>query len=102
MIRARSMQEYRDLTEQALHDVQELRASIEFDEEFMGDALVFLDPLETHIRDLHRAIIDGQYQFSKQNLPFMSIVYETPGSLLPFKQLLIRINDTHTQGLQAE
>jgi hypothetical protein len=102
MIRARSMQEYHDLIEQALHDVQELRVSIEFDQAFMDDALVFLDPLETEIRELHRAVSEGNYEFSKQNLPFMRIVYETPGSLLPFKQLLIRINDTHIHGLQTE
>jgi hypothetical protein len=96
------MQEYRDLIEQALYDAQELRASIEFDEEFMGDALVFLDPLEASIRELHRTVNDGSYAFSKQNLPFMNIVYETPGSLLPFKQLLIRINDTHTHGLETD
>ena len=96
------MQEYRDLIEQALYDAQELRASIEFDEEFMGDALVFLDPLEASIRELLHTVKDGSYAFSEQNLPFMSIVYETPGSLLPFKQLLIRINDTHTQGLETD
>lgn len=96
------MQEYRDLIAQALHDAQELRASIAYDEEFMGDALVFLDPLEAEIRELHRAVTEGRYQFSPQNLPFMPIVYETPGSLLPFKQLLIRINDTHTQGLETD
>lgn len=102
MLRARSMQEYRNLIEQALYDAQELRASIEFDEEFMGDALVFLDPLEASIRELHRDVTDGSYEFSNQNLPFMTIVYETPGSLLPFKQLLIRINDTHTRGLETD
>ncbi|MEN8130227.1 MAG: hypothetical protein ABFS45_08535 [Pseudomonadota bacterium] len=102
MIRARSMEEYQDLINQALYDVQDLRASIEYDEEFMGDALVFLDPLEAGIRELNQAIMDGHYQFSKKNLPFMSIVYETPGSLLPFKQLLIRINDTHIHGLEKQ
>jgi len=101
MIRARSMEEYQDLIKQALYDVQELRASIEYDEEFMGEAAVFLEPLEARIRELDEAIADGSYQFSMQNLSFMSIVYQTPGSLLPFKPLLMRINDTHVHGLET-
>ncbi|MCP4406386.1 MAG: general secretion pathway protein GspF [Gammaproteobacteria bacterium] len=102
MIRARSMEEYRDLINEAIYDVQDLRASIEYDEEIMGDALVFLDPLEAGIRALNQEIKDGHYQFSNQNLPFMAIVHETPGSLLPFKPLLIRINDTHIHGLEKQ
>ena len=95
------MEEYQELIKQALFDVQDLRASVEFDEEFMSEALVFVDPLEAHIRELRQAVTEGNYQFSKQHLPFMPIVYQTPGSLLPFKQLLIQINETHIHGLEA-
>lgn len=102
MLRARSMQEYQELIKKALYDVQELRASIDYDEELIGEAAVFLEPLETRIRELDQSIADGSYEFSAQNLPFMSIVYQTPGSLLPFKPLLIRINDTHIHGLEDD
>ncbi len=61
MVRARSMQEYQDLIKQALFEVEDLRASLDFDEEFMGDAVVFLDPLETSIRELHHSITEGEY-----------------------------------------
>ena len=84
MVRARSMHEYQDLIQQALFEVKDLRASLEFDEEFMGDAIVFLDPLEAGIRELHRSITNGHYRFSEQNLPFMNIVNSTDASLLPF------------------
>ncbi|MCZ6566068.1 MAG: hypothetical protein O6852_08050 [Gammaproteobacteria bacterium] len=40
MIRARTLNEYIDWVKQATFDAEELRASIEYDEEFMGDALV--------------------------------------------------------------
>ena len=50
MIRARTLNEYIDWVKQATFDAEELRASIEYDEEFMGDALVFLDPLENGIK----------------------------------------------------
>lgn len=102
MIRARSMHEYKDLIKQALFEVEDLRASLEFDEEFMGDAVVFLDPLEASIRELHQSVTDGHYQFSEQNLPFMTIVNNTDANLLPFKSLLIRINDTHLHGLEPD
>jgi hypothetical protein len=100
MKRASTMQEYQELINQALFELQDLRASVEFDEEFMGEVLEFVEPLETSIRKLNQDISDGSYCFSKQNLPFMPIVYQTPGSLLPFKQLLIQINDTHIHGLE--
>lgn len=100
MKRASTMKEYQELINQALFELRDLRASVEFDEEFMGDVMQFVDPLETSIRELNQAINDGSYQFSQQNLPFMPIVYQTPGSLLPFKPLLIQINDTHIHGLE--
>lgn len=100
MKRASTMKEYQELINQALFELQDLRASVEFDEEFMGEVLEFVEPLETSIRKLNQDISDGSYRFAKQNLPFMPIVYQTPGSLLPFKQLLILINDTHIHGLE--
>ena len=101
MVRARSMQEYQDLIKQALFEVEDLRASLEFDEEFMGDAIVFLDPLEARIYELLRSVTAGDYQFSEQNLPFMEIVNSTNENLLPFRTLLIRINETHIHGLES-
>lgn len=101
MKRASTMKEYQELITQALFDIQDLRASVEFDEEFMHEALVFVDPLEAYILELKQALAEGNYQFSNTNLPFMPIVYQTPGSLLPFKQLLIQINETHIHGLDT-
>ena len=82
MVRARSMQEYQELIKQALFEVEDLRVSLDFDEEFLGDAIVFLDPLKTRIRELHHSITEGDYRFSKQNLPFMNIVNSTHASLV--------------------
>ncbi len=96
------MEEYRELIKQALFDVADLRASIEYDEEFMGDALTFIDQLETSLLQLDRLAHGANYQFRQQNLPFMSIVNNTDETLLPFKHLLLRINDTHTQGLDMD
>lgn len=99
MIRARTLNEYIDWVKQATFDAEELRASIEYDEEFMGDALVFLDPLENGIKKLYEELINGKYEFSSEPLSFMGIMEKNDPTLLPFKYLLQRINATHTQGL---
>ncbi len=102
MRRARTLEEYRELVRQALLDAQDLRASIEFDEEFMGDAGVFLDPLEASLRALHDSLADGSYTFSTEDLPFMAIVKATDIGLLPFKFQLLQINETHVLGLDEQ
>jgi hypothetical protein len=102
MRRARSLEEYREFVRQALLDVEDLRASIEFDEEFMGDAETFLDPLEATLRELHSSLAEGSYAFSAQDLPFMAIVNVTDIGLLPFKFQLLQINATHVLGLDDE
>ena len=101
MIRAKTLDEYIDWVKQAVYEVEELRASIEFDEEFMGDALVFLDPLENEVKKLYRQLTEGNYEFSDEPLKFMPIVEQNNPTLLPFKPLLIRINATHTKGLNT-
>jgi hypothetical protein len=102
MRRARSLEEYREWVRQALLDVEDLRASIEFDEEFMGDAATFLDPLEASLHELHSSLSDGSYAFSAQDLPFMVIVNATGIGLLPFRFQLRQINETHVLGLDDE
>ncbi len=94
------MEEYADLVKQAVYEVEDLRAAIEYDEEFMGGAETFIDRLDSQIRKLHDSFTDGSYRFGEQDLPFMSIVRRVGPQLLPFKTLLVRINDTHTQGIE--
>lgn len=101
MIRAKTLDEYIDWVKQAIFEVEDLRASIEFDEEFMGDALVFLDPLEQDIKKLYNDLNEDSYDFSSEPLSFMKIVDRNDPTLLPFKFLLQRINETHTKGLDA-
>ncbi|MEA3411351.1 MAG: hypothetical protein U9R74_07410 [Pseudomonadota bacterium] len=102
MIRARTMEEYRDLIQQALFETADLRASAEFDEEYMGDSMRFTDPLEAALRDLEGKVAEDTYTFGGEDLAFMPIVVATAPSVLPFRQLLMRINDTHRKGLEPE
>ena len=95
------MREYQDLVQQVLDDMLDLRAAVEYDEEFMGGVLIFVDELETGIRQLLASMAKGEYQFSEHELPFMAIVRNTDAHLLPFKNLLMLINYTHTKGLTS-
>ena len=99
MIRAKTLDEYIDCVKQAIFEVEDLRVSVEFDEEFMSDALIFIDPLEVGIKNLYNDLIEDRYTFSSESLSFMQIVEKNDPTLLPFKFLLQRINETHTKGL---
>lgn len=97
MIRAKSLDKHIDWVEQALFEVEVLRACVEFDEEFMGDALILLDPLEGEIKKQYNELINDLYEFSSESLSFMQIIEQNDPTLLPFKFLLKRINETHTK-----
>ena len=94
------MDAYKELVKSALFDAEELRSSIEYDMEFMEDADGFVTPLENSLRALYASLESGDYEFSKKNLPFMSIVETQNNMLLPFKPVLRMINDTHIKGLE--
>ncbi len=100
-MRPRTPEEYVDLVEQALFEIEELRASAEYDMEEMGEALGFVDELEAGVRALLESMRDGSYRFADEDLPFMRLIEPVHESLLPFKSLLKLINDTHRQGLDT-
>lgn len=102
MKRARSVEEYIDLVKNALYEVEDLRASIEYDNEGMHDAPIFLEKLETAVRGVYDAMVDGSYAFGRDDLGFMSIVRDADEGALPFKYLLVRINETHKHGLEVD
>ena len=100
--RPATMEDYIELVESALFDVEELRMSVEFDMEFMEGALSFIEPLEKGLRDLLNSLKDGSYEFADENLPFMPIVEAQQNVMLPFKPVLRQINETHRKGLRGE
>ena len=100
--RPATMEDYIELVESALFDVEELRMSVEFDMEFMEGALSFIEPLEKGLRDLLNSLKDGSYEFTDEDLPFMPIVEAQQNVMLPFKPVLRQINETHRKGLSSE
>ena len=100
--RASSMEEYRSLIHEALDELDDLRASIEYDEEYMEGALALVTPIDNGLKALLKSIDDGAYQFGQGELAFMDVVRRADSSLLPFKFLFTRIERTHKEGLDQE
>ena len=82
-------------------ELVDLRASIEYDGEFMEGVAGFVAELEKELKILFTSLKDESYYFSKDDLPFMSLVNSVNNMLLPFKHILRQINDTHTRGLES-
>ena len=97
--RAGTIEEYKALINEALDEMDELRASIEYDEEYMEGALALVNPIITGLQQLLKRIDSGDYQFGEGELVFMNTVHKADNSLLPFKFLFTRIEKTHREGL---
>lgn len=102
MNQIRSMAQFNDMIQQVLDELDDLRAVIEYDEEFMDGAMAMLEPLEREVQGLNAQIQMGDYQFGGEELACMPMVNSTDARLLPFKQLLLWINEVHCQGLPDE
>ncbi len=100
--RPKTPEAYVDLVEQALFEIEDLRAAAEYDMDSMGAATEFLEELERDVRALRASMADGSYQFGKEDLPFVKVVARQDERILPFKSLLLKINETHRKGLEIE
>lgn len=102
MSRAKTVEAYVGLVDQALDELDELRMAAEYDMDSLGQAIPFLDTLEGMVKDLRSSMGDGSYRFENKDLPFMELVEEADDRLLPFKYMFRVINDTHRLGLDVE
>lgn len=99
MLRAHTIQEFREWIDQALSEVLELKDTTEFDDQYMDDARELLEPLEDSLRALQHKAGKDEYAFGHGDLPFMTAVNAYDDSVLPLRALLLRINHTHLLGL---
>ena len=100
MKRPATVEEYVALIKDALYEVDEMRAAIEFDEEFMSEAASYINDLDRNLREIIQSMQDGSYCWRTGDLDFMKYVRDLDERVLPFRSLLIRINDTHKNGLE--
>jgi hypothetical protein len=92
------METYMDMARQALFEVDDVRASLEFDMEGMGGMEGMTDmigQLETELRTLLKNLENGSHDFGSGDLPFMAMVRKQSIQVLPFKRLLEDINRVH-------
>ena len=100
--RARTAQEYVELVDQVIFDLEELMASAAFDMDEADSSPAFLELLLKEVRELRAAMADGSYLFGRGDLPFMRLVKRSSEKTLPFIRLFYRINQTHKLGLDIQ
>ncbi|MCU7844974.1 MAG: general secretion pathway protein GspF [Candidatus Thiodiazotropha sp. (ex Monitilora ramsayi)] len=98
--RARSAEEYVEWVKQAVFEVDDLRDCYDFQMDELGRYPSFLEPLEQTVKDLQQRMMDGEYHFGKEDLPFIELV-NRHGDDIPFAILLRQINETHRKGIDV-
>jgi hypothetical protein len=96
--RARTAAEYGDWVKQAAFEVGDLRDCLEYELEDLSKFPAFLEPLQQGIQGLYQSMVEGRYQFGREDLPFMDLA-ERYADEIPFVTLLKQINETHRKGL---
>ena len=99
--RARSAEEYVEWIKQAVFEVDDLRDCYDFQMDELGSYPAFLEPLEQGIKSLYQLMVEGEYHFGREDLPFMEYV-NRHGDDIPFSILLRQINETHRNGIDVE
>jgi hypothetical protein len=97
--RAGTTEEYVELVNQVIFDLEELIASTAYDVDEIGNSPAYLDLLLKEVRELRKSMADGSYLFGRGDLPFMRLVKRSNEKTLPFIRLFYRINQTHKLGL---
>ena len=101
--RARSQEELVELINQALDAVEDLRAAIEYDEEYIDDNSLIVEPLSNGLADVLLAIRNGEYRPGQGDcFDFLDGVRDMDHRALPFWPLLRRILETHENGYRAD
>ncbi len=101
-LRARTPEEYVNLIEQVIDELQDIEevTGYAFDDD-QGN-LSFINVLMKDIRELRASMADGTYQFGRNDLPYMRIVKKLTDMQLPCIRLLYMINQTHKEGLDLQ
>lgn len=100
-LRPKTAEAYVKMVDQAIVEIEEFIACLEFDMDEPGDQLRVLTPLLEQVRDIRKGMADGSYEFENRDLPYMELANRMSAQL-PFTSLLAVINQTHRQGLNID
>lgn len=97
--RASNLDELVELINQALDEVEDLRAAIEYDEEFKGESSIIVEPVSAGLSRLLAAINDDNYQIGEGDwMGFLEPLRDHDHRAIPFWPILSLILNTHEQG----
>ncbi len=101
MHRPQTMNEYIELVQQAIFEVDELRVAAEWGaDDGEGVGFEFTEPLNAQLRQLVEDLTTNHHVFGGGDLALMTLV-RTNARNIPFKNLLDIINQTHRLGLET-
>ena len=101
--RARNPNELTEIINQALDEVEDLRAAIEYDEEFKGESSIVVEPAAAGLTRLLSAINNDNYRPGEGDwIQFLDALRETDRPAVPFWPQLRLIIETHENGYQTE
>ena len=100
IVRAHSTDEYIDMIRQAIDETFDLRQAIEFDEEFIAEARPLVDVIELTLKEMYESMKAGTYEVATGDRPYGAEMKKYHESMVPFRYLLKRINETHNKGLE--
>lgn len=100
--RAGSAYELVEIINQALDEVEDLRAAIEFDEEYMGESSIIVEPVSIGLTKMLSAVINDSYRPGEGDwLKFLDSLRHIDNRAVPFWPLLKMIIETHERGYQT-
>ena len=101
--RAHSLDELTEIINQALDEVEDLRAAIEYDEEFKGESSIIVEPTSAGLTRLLSAINNDSYRPGDGDwLQFLETLRDMDHRAVPFWPLLRIIIETHENGFQTD
>jgi hypothetical protein len=101
--RARNREELVEIVNQALGEAEDLRAAIEYDEEFRGESSTIIEPAANGLSRLLGAIASDEHQPDQGDwLRFLDGLRNIDHRAVPFWPLLRVIIETHEKGYQAK
>jgi hypothetical protein len=97
--RVQNAQELTEIVNQALDAVEDFRAEIEYDEAYMSDSSILVEPVSVGLSDLLAAIDGGEYTPGQGDwLAFLDHIRDMDHRAVPFWPKLRMILETHEKG----